>query len=92
MSEYENIGIPATENEWSVKSFVKTYVLKLLDFRVIEKAVYELLIENNLADKSAEVMKKYRQLLEDKNGFGYKINDNADKVWTELEQKNKLLS
>jgi len=74
------------------KSFVKTYVLKLLDFRVIEKAVYELLIENNLADKSAEVMKKYRQLLEDKNGFGYKINDNADKVWTELEQKNKLLS
>ena len=92
LSEYENIGIPATENEWSVKSFVKTYVLKLLDFRVIEKAVYELLIENNLADKSAEVMKKYRQLLEDKNGFGYKINDNADKVWTELEQKNKLLS
>jgi len=92
LSEYENIGIPATENEWSVKSFVKTYVLKLLDFRVIEKAVYELLIENNLADKSAEVMKRYQQLMDDKKGFGYQIIDNTNKVWLELEQKNKLLS
>jgi len=70
-----------------VKSFVEIYVLKLLDFRAIEKAISELLIENNLTEKSDEVIKKYRQLLEDKNGFGYKINDNADKVWTELENK-----
>ena len=86
-SEYKNIGVPVTENEWLVKSFVEIYVLKLLDFRAIEKAISELLIENNLTEKSDEVIKKYRQLLEDKNGFGYKINDNADKVWTELENK-----